>query len=189
MSHEVGRDHHADVVQFLEDQGNLDELLKPKFQIFQPTVIVGDRSLLGIGEGSRIDSFVKLEIGRGMQIGRGVHVASFAHIGIGGGLTVLENYSAVASGGKVISGSNEVDAPSMSATAPAHLQRATKKVTVLSEYAVVLTNATVLPGVTLGEGAVLAAGAVATRDIPAWEIWGGVPARFLAKRPRRAVQA
>jgi len=40
----------------------------------------------------------------------------------------------------------------------------------------------VFPGVTLHEGAVLGAGGVATRDIPEWEIWAGVPAKFLMKR-------
>jgi acetyltransferase-like isoleucine patch superfamily enzyme len=70
----------------------------------------------------------------------------------------------------------------MSACVPDFMQRVTASRTELKPYAVVLANAVVLPGVTLHDGAVLAAGAVATRDIPAWEIWAGVPARFLAKR-------
>jgi acetyltransferase-like isoleucine patch superfamily enzyme len=70
----------------------------------------------------------------------------------------------------------------MSATAPAHMQHIIRKVTTLKRFAVVLCNAVVMPGVTLGEGAVLAAGAVATKDIPEWEVWAGVPARFLRKR-------
>lgn len=38
-------------------------------------------------------------------------------------------------------------------------------------------NAVITKGVTIGDGAVVAAGAVVTTDIPAHEIWGGVPAR------------
>jgi acetyltransferase-like isoleucine patch superfamily enzyme len=41
---------------------------------------------------------------------------------------------------------------------------------------------TVLPGVTIHEGAVLAAHAVATKDIPAFSIAGGVPARVIGAR-------
>lgn len=37
-------------------------------------------------------------------------------------------------------------------------------------------------GLKLGDGAVVAAGAVVTKDIPSYEIWGGVPAKCIRKR-------
>ncbi|HET7573700.1 MAG TPA: CatB-related O-acetyltransferase [Solirubrobacterales bacterium] len=43
-------------------------------------------------------------------------------------------------------------------------------------------NVTLLPGVTVGNGAVLAAGAVVTRDVAAFAIAAGVPARSLRRR-------
>ena len=36
--------------------------------------------------------------------------------------------------------------------------------------------------VTIGDNAFVAAGAVVTKDIPANEVWGGVPAKFIKKR-------
>ena len=38
------------------------------------------------------------------------------------------------------------------------------------------------PGIKIGKGAVVAAGAVVTKNIPDFEVWGGVPAKFIAKR-------
>ena len=40
-------------------------------------------------------------------------------------------------------------------------------------------NVTVCPGVTIGEYAVVAAGAVVTKDIPAYAVAGGVPAKVI----------
>lgn len=53
--------------------------------------------------------------------------------------------------------------------------------------AVVGVNCVVLPGVALGENAVLAPGAVATTgtEIPANELWGGIPARKIKDLPPR----
>lgn len=48
----------------------------------------------------------------------------------------------------------------------------------------ICTGATILSGVTIGEGAVIAAGAVVTKDVPPYEVWGGVPAKHLTKRKR-----
>ncbi|MDT0294655.1 acyltransferase [Mesonia ostreae] len=43
-------------------------------------------------------------------------------------------------------------------------------------------NVVVLPGVTVGEGAIVAAGAIVDKDVAAFTVVGGVPAKFIKKR-------
>ena len=49
---------------------------------------------------------------------------------------------------------------------------------VLADHVTIGANATLLPGVHIGEGAMVAAGSVVTRDVPAWSLAIGVPARI-----------
>ena len=53
---------------------------------------------------------------------------------------------------------------------------------VLEDGAWVAARAIVLPGVTLHEGCVVGAGAVVSKDVPAWTVVAGNPAREVGKR-------
>jgi maltose O-acetyltransferase len=52
----------------------------------------------------------------------------------------------------------------------------------IEDYVFIGPRAIILPGVTVGRGAVVAAGAVVTKNIPASEIWGGVPSKKIGDR-------
>jgi acetyltransferase-like isoleucine patch superfamily enzyme len=51
--------------------------------------------------------------------------------------------------------------------------------TFIRKGASVGSSATILAGVTVGEGAIVGAGAVVTKDVPAWTIVAGNPAKVL----------
>jgi len=54
----------------------------------------------------------------------------------------------------------------------------------IGPYAWICARAAVLPGVSVCEGAVLGLGAVASKDLEAWQVYGGVPARRIRQRTR-----
>lgn len=45
----------------------------------------------------------------------------------------------------------------------------------------------IMPGVTIGDGAIIGAGSIVTRDIPAWTIATGRPARVVKEIPERKI--
>lgn len=45
----------------------------------------------------------------------------------------------------------------------------------------------IMPGVTIGDGAIIGAGSIVTRDIPAWTIATGRPARVVKEIPKREI--
>lgn len=52
----------------------------------------------------------------------------------------------------------------------------------IDDYVFIGPRAIILPHVHLGRGAVIAAGAVVTKDVPPFEVWGGVPAKKITDR-------
>lgn len=52
----------------------------------------------------------------------------------------------------------------------------------INDYVFIGPRAIILPGVNIGIGSVVAAGAVVTKNIPDFEIWGGVPAKKISDR-------
>lgn len=53
------------------------------------------------------------------------------------------------------------------------------KKTVLGSNCRIGTRAMILPGVTVGEGACVGAGALVTKDVPAWSVVAGSPAKVI----------
>lgn len=150
--------------------------------IYEPAVVILKPEMIEWGEGCRVDSMVKIEGGEGITFGRWCHIASFAHLNIGGGRLHLGDGVAISSGARVVTGSNTQDGLFMSAAAPREEQVITKSVVRLEIGAFIGVNATILPGVTVGEYAIVGAGAVVTKDVPAHQIWAGVPAHKIGER-------
>lgn len=115
---------------------------------------------------------VEILLPQGLKLGDGVAVGWFAELDARGGITV-DHDTNISSHVKMITGSHDIDDPNFTADfKPIHV----------GHHCWIGTGATILQGVNIGDGAVVAAGAVVTKDIPPYEIWGGVPAKCIRKR-------
>ena len=57
-----------------------------------------------------------------------------------------------------------------------------KKPVVIENDVWIGANCIIVAGVTIGEGAVLAAGSIVTKDVLAFSVYGGVPAKLIKNR-------
>ncbi len=122
-------------------------------------------------------------IGRGVTVGQGTYINS-GYVMSG----TIGQWCSIAYG--VLIGPTEHD-PDGWTTSPARAvslglppSAAEKAVPppVIEDEVWIGAHVVVLRGVRIGRGSVIAAGAVVTKDVPAMEIWGGVPARRLRAR-------
>lgn len=55
----------------------------------------------------------------------------------------------------------------------------------IGAYAWICSRSIILPGITIGEGAVVASGAIVTKDVEAYSIVAGIPAKPIGKREKK----
>lgn len=55
----------------------------------------------------------------------------------------------------------------------------------IGDYVFIGPRVIILPNITIGRGAIVAAGAVVTKNIPDFEIWGGIPAKKISDRTNK----
>ncbi|WP_081908895.1 acyltransferase [Ferriphaselus sp. R-1] len=110
----------------------------------------------------------RLKVGEGSIIGSKVHLALHERIEIGNRVVVNSNV-------QLLTGTHATKDPAWPLVA---------KPIVIGDYAWIAYNVIILPGVTVGEGAVIGAGAVVSRDVAAYSIVAGNPAKKVGERSK-----
>ncbi len=140
-----------------------------------------------IGDFSMIDDFTFIYCGSGIKVGRYVHVASFVSI-IGGGELILGDYSVLACGVRVLTGTDTYyNGKRMSTALPLEQRNLIRGKIVVEKDAFIGTNAVIHPNVTIGEGAIVGSNSLVLKDVEPWSINVGSPCKKVGKRPKIAM--
>lgn len=133
---------------------------------------------VSVGAGSVIEcTGVIRELGEGVRIGSHVGFAQNAFIAVRGPVEIGDD--CIFGPNVAIHSENHVFSDPAT---PIRLQGATREGVRIGRDCWVGEGAVILDGVEIGDGCVVAAGAVVTRDVPAYSVVGGVPAKVLKKR-------
>lgn len=143
--------------------------------------------MIRLGDSVRIDARVRIEGGLGVAIGERTHVGAGSKLNIGGGELVFGAHSGCSVNVVIATGNPDLSYKLISAAEAPEDCHVIKRKTVIGQYVVIFAGAILCPGVTIGDGAIIGAGAVVTKDVPAWEIWAGNPAKFIKRRECSAV--
>ena len=114
----------------------------------------------------------RLIVGANSYIGRNTYLGVYQPLAVGKDV-LIGAYS------YIITGNHRYELRSI----PVELQGFSGAPVVVQDGAWLGTHVVILPGVTIGEGAIIGAGSVVTKDVPPFEIWGGIPAKFIKTRP------
>lgn len=149
--------------------------------IYEPTLLLKPE-MISIAATARVDSFCKLEGGRGLKIGEFVHIASFSHLNVGGGELIFEDHSGCSSHCSIGSATPDWSYLYISAAEPSEHHHVVRYRTRICCYALLGMGVIVLPGRTVGEGAVVKPGSVVVDDVTPWSIVEGNPAKRVGSR-------
>lgn len=163
------------------------ELKKQGVDLFiAETSIIKRPDLLEVGNHVAIDYGVYLSTEA--IIGDYVHIAPYACI-IGGEMSklVMEDFSGIASGSKIICGSDDFTKGMMNPQIPLEYKETKFTTVTIGKYACVGVNCVIMPGVNLGEGSVIGANSVVTKDTEPWTIYVGSPAKAVKIRNKEKI--
>jgi acetyltransferase-like isoleucine patch superfamily enzyme len=147
-----------------------------KIQIDTDGCVLGGRVLVSGGV-IISDGVIIAPYGGSIEIGASAYIGPYCVLYGHGGLTIGRN-TAIGAHTIIVPANHGFKQPDR----PIHVQPLTKKGITIGEDVWIGAGCKVLDGVRIGNGAVIGAGSVVTRDIDAYSIAFGVPAKIVRRR-------
>lgn len=166
----------------------LDEFNKlgKEVKLFQSIVFINKKNI-SIGDFSHIDDFVFFNGGKKSIIGRNVHISAFTSI-IGGGEFIMEDFSGLSAGCRIITGSDDFSGNSLTnLTLPREYRNITVGKVTIGRHAILGSNVVVMPNVYIGEGCIVSAGSIVNKDLEPWSIYAGYNPKKIASRDKQRI--
>ncbi len=151
------------------------------------TAIIKRPHLCDIGSHNAIDNGVT--ISTELKMGDYIHIAPYVVV-IGGenSKLILEDFSFVASGTKIVCGTEDYTGEGLvGPTIPKEMRSINYTTVKFEKYAGCGVNCSIMPGVTLSEGSILGANSLLTKDTEPWTIYVGIPAKAVKKRKKEKI--
>ena len=119
----------------------------------------------------------KRQLGEGIEIGDNVGISQSCFIQVRGNVKI-GSYVIMGPGVSIFSENHNAD----NTDEYIMNQGATRKGVTIEDGVWLGAKCTILDGVTIGRHAIVAAGSVVTKDVPAYGIVGGIPAKLIKNR-------
>ncbi len=156
--------------------------------IIGKTVRIRYPELVEIGDNVIIDDFTY--ISTQLRIHDNVHISSGSKI-IGGreALVEMKEFSTLAPNVVLSAGTDDYIGGIATPMVPMEFKgEAIIGNIILNKHCIVGAGSVILPNVTFHEGACIGALSMANKDLDAWKLYAGVPARFLKDRNKNQIQ-
>lgn len=172
----------------------IEELQKLQLASFGENVLISRKASLyntdniHIGNNVRIDDFCILSAGvGGIFIGDYIHIAAFSSL-IGAGKIQIFDFANISSRVSIYSSNDDYSGEYMSnPMIPNHLTNVRTGPIIIGAHCIIGSNSVILPNVILETGVVIGALSLVKSDCQSFEIYGGIPAKYIGNRNRNCL--
>ena len=153
-------------------------------QIDRGCTIIGAENIL-IGDNVRIDGFCTLiATGGWLDIGSYVHIGAHCHMLASGGISIGD-FVSISQGAKIYSRSDDYSGGYLNGPmVPQEYTGTVDAAVSIGRHALIGSNTVVLPGTEVSKGTSVGAQSLVLKDLEAWSVYAGCPAKKLKNRAR-----